>query len=75
MILEVFQEEHWPPRIDDPLPPKPGIEPQRRLHDTINSLNRNQRHRLIRFFADGLGKGVRWAGLTTESPLIDGTRP
>lgn len=59
-VLDVFEEEDWPPRIDDPLPPRPDIIPQRRLHDTINSLNRNQRYRLIRFFADGLGKGVRW---------------
>lgn len=60
MVLDVFEEESWSPRIDDPLPPRPGITPQRRLHDTINSLNRNQRYRLVRFLADGLGKGVRW---------------
>lgn len=59
-ILAVFEEERWPPKIDDPLRKKSGIDPRRRLHDTINSLNRNQRHRLIRFCADGLGRGVRW---------------
>lgn len=69
MVLDVFEEEHWPPRIDDPLPPKPGITSQRRLHDTINSLNRNQRHQLIRFFADGLGKGVRWEGIDESRVL------
>jgi hypothetical protein len=60
IILGAFEEEHWPPKIDDPLPPKSGIVPQRRLHDTINSLNRRQRHRLLHFTADGLGRGVRW---------------
>jgi hypothetical protein len=59
-VLAVFEEEKWPPRIDDPLPPKPGTDGHRRLHDTINSLNRNQRRRKLRFFADGLGRGVRW---------------
>ncbi|HQU43296.1 MAG TPA: hypothetical protein PK867_10820 [Pirellulales bacterium] len=59
-ILAAFQEENWPPRIDDPLPPAPDIEPKRRLHDTINSLNRNQKEPLLRFFGDGSGQGARW---------------
>jgi len=40
IILAVFEEEEWPAKIDDPLPRTPQIDPQRRLHDTINSLNR-----------------------------------
>jgi hypothetical protein len=60
VILAVFEEEHWPAKIDDPLPRSPEIDPQRRLHDTINSLNRNQRYPLVHFGADGLGRGVRW---------------
>jgi hypothetical protein len=59
-ILAAFQEERWPPRIDDPLPPSPDLEPKRRLHDTINSLNRNQKKQLLRFFGDGSGMGIRW---------------
>ena len=59
-ILAAFQEENWPPRIDDPLPPEGDIEPKRRLHDTINSLNRNQKEPLLRFFGDGSGQGARW---------------
>ena len=59
-ILAVFQEENWPPRIDDPLPPLPDVEPKRRLHDTISSLNRNQKVPLIRFLGDGSGQGARW---------------
>lgn len=59
-ILAVFQEENWPPRIDDPLSPEPDVEPKRRLHDTITSLNRNQKEPLIRFLGDGSGQGARW---------------
>lgn len=60
MVLSSFQEEGWPVRIDDPLPPVPDILPKRRLHDTIKSLNRSQKCRLIRFLGDGSGQGVRW---------------
>lgn len=60
IILAVFEEELWPPKIDDPLPRKSELDPQRRLHDTINSLNRRQRHRLLHFSADGLAQGIRW---------------
>lgn len=60
MILAAFEEEHWPARIDDPLPPRPGHEPKRRLNDTIKCLNRNQAHRLIHFHGDGTGEGVVW---------------
>lgn len=59
-ILTAFEEDGWPPRIDDPLPMAPSIEPKRRLQDTIKSLNRNQRQRLLRFMGDGTGEGVRW---------------
>jgi hypothetical protein len=59
-ILMAFEEEHWPPRIDDPLPGHPDYPPKRRLHDTIKSLNRNQRNTLIRFMGDGTGEGIRW---------------
>lgn len=60
VILATFQEENWPVRIDDPLPPRADIDPKRRLHDTINSLNRSRRVRLISFLGDGSGQGVRW---------------
>jgi hypothetical protein len=66
-ILAAFEEEHWPPRIDDPLPPQLDQEPKRRLHDTINTLNRNQKCPLIRFLGDGSGQGVRWEPVGRES--------
>lgn len=59
-ILAVFEEENWPPRIDDPLPPHPEQNPKRRLHDTINSLNRRQKFPVLHFMGDGSGQGVRW---------------
>lgn len=65
-ILAVFQEESWPDRIDDPLPPVPGITPKRRLHSTIQCLNRNQKTHLLQFHGDGCGCGVRWELLPSE---------
>ena len=59
-ILAAFEEEGWPPRIDDPLPPRPEQDPKRRLQDTIKCLNRHQQNRLVRIIGDGTGKGVRW---------------
>ncbi len=70
MILTVFEEEGWPSRIDDPLPPHPEMLAQQRLHDTLKSLNRNQHQRLIRFVGDGTGQGVCW-----EPASEDGCRP
>ncbi len=66
-ILMVFEEEGWPPRIDDPLPPHPDMIPKQRLHDTIKSLNRNQRKRLLRFLGDGTGLGVCWELISEAS--------
>jgi len=59
-ILAAFQEECWPPRIDDPLPPIPETDPKRRLSDTIKCLNRKQQDPLVRFSGDGTGQGVLW---------------
>ena len=59
-ILAAFEEEGWPVHIDDPLPPHPEQDSKRRLHDTINSLNRNQKKRLIQFLGNGNGQGIRW---------------
>jgi len=49
VILATFEEEKWPPRIDDPLPGHPEQDRKRRLHNTINALNRNQIHPLVSF--------------------------
>jgi hypothetical protein len=60
LILAAFQEEGWPPRVDDPLPPCDDQEPRQRLRDAIKNLNRGQHHGIIRFFGDGTGRGIRW---------------
>jgi len=59
-ILMAFEEEKWAPKIDDPIPPVADQDPKQRLRDTIKSLNRNQKNRLIRFTGDGSGEGVLW---------------
>ncbi len=64
-VLMAFEEEGWPPRIDDPLPPVAQLDPRRRLHDTIKALNRKQKHGLIRFRGDGSGEGIRWEPLNS----------
>lgn len=67
IILAAFQEEQWPVCLDDPLPPQPTIDPKKRLHDTVGSLNRNQKRFLIRFFGNGNGQGVRWEPVSANS--------
>jgi len=54
-ILDAFEEEHWPERIDDPLPG--GRNPQR-LRGALATLNRGLN--AIRFRTDGSGEGIRW---------------
>jgi hypothetical protein len=52
IILDVFEEENWPPRIDNPLPPNMN------LSESLRSLNKNLLH--ISFHADGSGEGILW---------------
>lgn len=60
LVLTAFAEERWPVRIDDPLPPRLEVDPKRRLVETISRLNRNQKHRVLRFHGDGHGEGISW---------------
>jgi hypothetical protein len=57
-ILAAFEEDGWPARIDDPLPPVPGIVPRDRLHNILLKLNRTQS--ALKFFRDGTGEGITW---------------
>lgn len=66
LVLTVFQEENWPARIDDPLPPQPEIDPKRQLHAVISSLNRNQKNSLLIFSGDGNGTGILWRHSNNE---------
>jgi hypothetical protein len=60
LILASFEEEQWPPHIDDPLPPTADHDPKRRLHETVTNLNRYHNVSVIRFQGDGHGQGIRW---------------
>jgi hypothetical protein len=60
LILAAFQERAWIDRIDDPLPLSGDVCPQRRLNDTIRSLNRNQLYVALHFAGDGTGRGILW---------------
>jgi hypothetical protein len=75
LILAALEEEHWPPHLDDPLPPMKGIDSKRRLHDTIRRLNRNQEHRLLRFHGDGTGHGVLWEAIVPSAHRAPTERP
>lgn len=59
-VLNAFQEDGWPSRIDDPLRPHPEQDSKRRLSDTIKGLNKKQANELIRFHGDGTGEGIVW---------------
>jgi hypothetical protein len=59
-VLSAFEEEGWPPRLDDPLPPHSEQDRKRRLHTTISNLNRSQDHRLIHFEGAGDGQSISW---------------
>ena len=60
MILDAFEEEGWPPLIDDPLPPKIDQDTKRRLHCTIDNLNRAHERPLIHFHGGGNGQSIGW---------------
>ncbi len=60
LILAAFQEEGWPPAIDDPLHAQYNQDPKRHLHYTVRNLNRGQSPLRIRFYINGNGETIRW---------------
>jgi len=68
LILDSFEEEGWPDRIDDPLPLRINQDPKERLHDAIKCLNRHCSLPLVHFQGDGTGRGVRWELQGRSSP-------
>jgi hypothetical protein len=56
-ILQTFQEDDWPSRIDDPLSGSGDENPEQRLRNAVRNLNLGQP--LIRFACDGR-KGILW---------------
>jgi hypothetical protein len=67
-LVAAFEEEGWPLRIDDPLPPAAEMDPKARLRDTIKALNRHQLRPLLRFRGDGTGRAVQWAPVMRPGP-------
>jgi hypothetical protein len=60
-ILAAFEASGWRRRIPDPLPPlKDLVKGMKRLHNTIQHLNKHQHRARIHFGGDGTGLGVRW---------------
>ena len=59
-ILAAFEEEGWPAAIDDPLPPQPEQDSKRRMRNTIQHLNANQKVPLVFFRGDGSGQRILW---------------
>jgi hypothetical protein len=70
LVLAALEEEGWPAKIDDPLPPTSGIDPRVRLHDTIKALNRHHLHQILRFRGDGKGQGIRWSCRREAQPIF-----
>lgn len=58
-ILDAFQEEGWPARINNPLP---GGEDSKKLRETLDSLREGLSG--IDFFADGTAAGILWQAKT-----------
>jgi hypothetical protein len=55
LVLDAFEEEGWPSRIDSPLP---GGVSSSKLRETIQSINTGLTD--INFKADGTSKGILW---------------
>jgi hypothetical protein len=64
-ILAVFQEDGWPPRIDNPIAGGDGQDAQDRLHASVRRLNLQSRP-LIRFQSDGTGEGILWQPVSAQ---------
>ncbi len=74
-VLQAFQEQGWPCRIDDPLPYSAEVPPKPRLHDTIRWLNLNHEYPLLRFLGDGTGEGVCWKLVASRGLILHGDPP
>src|SRR5262245_29734076 len=73
LILVAFEEQGWPGRIDDPLPRNGIADPSERLHGAIKRLNGCQAQQVLRFSADGRGKGIVWEAIVAQQGPHDRT--
>jgi hypothetical protein len=70
-LLTALQAEHWPARMDNPLPGNSSIDSRDRLRDTVKRLNLGQQSALLRFHCEERGEVVRWESLW-ETPAREG---
>jgi hypothetical protein len=63
-VCAAFEEEGWPPVIDDPLQQDPRMAPEKRLNDTVYRLNHRQKNPLMVFGCLNRGQGVTWRRAT-----------
>lgn len=63
-ILNVFEEEEWPERVDSPFPA--SEEGKQTLRETLRSLNKGAKG--IQFTADGTGEGIRYRIVEAPGP-------
>jgi hypothetical protein len=67
-VLDAFEASGWAPQIHDPFPAgKPGNR-KRRLHNTINALNRCQSTPRIHFASADSGRAIRWTLIPLPPP-------
>jgi hypothetical protein len=62
-VLDTFQDDGWPDRIDNPLSGG-RAEASARKNEAINTLNDHVVDYSIRFKADGTGEGILWEEAT-----------
>jgi hypothetical protein len=74
-VLAAFENDGWPSCIPDPMPAAEAIDAKRRLHDTINRLNRCHQWRAIRFGGNGIGSGICWRRIADTGPIRTITAP
>ena len=70
-ILDAFQEDGWPKKIDSPFSPCEDGKQKRR--DAIRELNKKLRK--IRFESDGSGEGLLWKLADDELPQTSHKTP
>ncbi len=73
-ILAAFQEEGWPPRIDNPLSDRGNTFAIDRLHDALRRLNQRC-GRILLLRRDGNGEGIVWEPASSCAPTAPPHRP
>jgi len=65
-ILESFQDQRWPPWIENPFGRPGPTDPRHRLSDAVADLNNDQELKLIHFWVEKGTQRVSWE-LTEEA--------